>query len=324
MDKDLVVLRSQQLPNKLSIAGGGDYDKIWIRDNVYVALAFVAAGLPSEAASIYSALFAIIKTYEPTLDLTGYPHKESELLLPRFTINGAKVKDRWSNKQHDAIGILLYGVGQLYSMDHEYVSESEKELIQKLVGYLERCRYWEDLDNGMWEEDPPLLHASSLAACIKGIEAVSSFCSYNLGYLATAKENLASLLPSESSAHSTDMALLSLVWPLGYKRQDIVQTVEDKLLRSNGVARFIGDKYESMDNQEAEWVMGIPWLGIAYYELGNIIKARQYLEQTERLYTENGLPESYLAENTACVHTPLAWSHAMALVLRSKLSKTAR
>ncbi len=319
MEKDLAVLRSQQLPNKLFIAGGSDYDKIWIRDNVYVALALIEAKRFSQAASIYSGLLNIIKQYEHKLDLGKYPENDSELLYPRFSITGAEIDGHWGNKQHDAIGALLYGIGQLDGIGKEYVTGFEKLLAQKLVRYLEACRYWEDADSGMWEE-APALHASSLAACIKGIEMVSGFCAHDATGLEKAKSTLQQLLPRESSLHAVDMALLSLVWPYGYKRTDIVQNVETQLQRKHGVIRYLGDIYEADGSEEPEWVMGIPWLGIAYHELGDMQKARHYLAETEKLYTGNGLPESYLANNEACVHTPLAWSHSMALILRAKLA----
>jgi GH15 family glucan-1,4-alpha-glucosidase len=279
MDKDLSVIESQQFTNKLLAAGKDDYHKVWIRDNVYVALAYVEAGFLDKAATIYSDLYQIISKYEHILNEKKYPTHDDELLHPRFDSSGEEIPGHWSNKQHDAIGILLFGVGQLYLVDEDYISNSMRNISQKLINYLEVCEYWQDKDNGMWEEGPAL-HASSLAACVKGIEAVSSFCTYDKKNHDLAVQNLAQLLPS--------------------------------------VIRYIGDKYESVDNIEAEWVLGVPWLGIANFEFGFIEKARKYLAMTEKLYTSEGLPEAYSADSP--VHNPLAWSHAMTIVLRTKLA----
>lgn len=318
MERDLAVLQSQRLANKLFIAGGGaGYKNIWIRDNVYVALAYAFIGQLDVAGEIYSGLLKIINRYNDRLDAKNYP-EDDDLLLPRFTVDGDEVPGPWSNKQHDAIGALLYGVGQLHQLDSKYISKSQAKLVQKLVHYLETCRYWQDKDNGMWEEKPAL-HASSLAACIKGIQMVGGFCNYDAGGLKQAQANLEALLPKESKTHPVDMALLSLIWPYGYKRRDIVEAVEKTLLRKNGLIRYVGDVYESDGTGEPEWAMGIPWLGIAFYELGDKAKAAHYLHQTDTLYTGGGLPESYQASNRATAHTPLAWSHALALVLRAKL-----
>ncbi len=320
MIRDLAVIASEQLPRGLLIAGGGDYDKVWIRDNVYVALALAEAGDVKGAAVIYHELCNIITGYEYKLDSEVYPQNDSELLHPRFTTDGDELPGGWSNKQHDAVGALLFGIGSLYAHDQTFVGELERRIAQKLVKYLQTCHYWDDPDNGMWEEGPATLHASSLAACIRGIETVAGFCDYDAAGLERAKRSLDQLLPAESTAYPTDMAQLSLIWPYGYKNFDIVERVESELLRQRGVIRHVGDAYEAGGLSESQWVMGIPWLGVAHFELGDEAKARSYLEATELLYTENGLPESYLANNQACIHTPLAWSHAMALVLRSKLS----
>lgn len=321
MDRDFAVIRSQQLPNKLTIAGGGDYDKIWIRDNVYVALAFIEAGQAVEAAQILAGLCKFIAKYQQSWDRDEYPAKDSELLHPRFTTSGDEVAGHWGNKQHDAVGALLFGIGRLYEINQEYISGSMKELSQKLINYLEACRYWQDEDDGMWE-DNPTLHSSSLAACIRGIEMTGAFCDFDKQKHQLAKQNLERLLPRESSQHADDMALLSLIWPYGYKLSNILESVESHLLRPRGVIRFIGDEYEAGGDSEPQWVMGIPWLGIAHFELGDTEKAKHYLAETEKLYTANGLPESYMANNQACIHTPLAWSHAMAIVLRAKLAQT--
>jgi len=319
MQKDLDVLKTQELPNGLMVAGGGDYDKVWIRDNVYVAMAFLEAGLVVKAATIYEQLFRIIQKYEYILDLGKYPETETDLLPPRFTPEGAKVAGQWGNKQYDAIGVVLFGLGQLYEVHPDAVSTYQEQLCQKLITYLENCRYWEDPDDGMWE-DQPTLHTSSLAACIRGIESVSPFCNFNKDYIEYARANLKQLLPRESTLHTVDMAQLSLIWPYGYRLIEIVNNVEKNLLRVNGVIRFAGDVYEAQGNAEPQWVMGIPWLGIAHFELGDTAKAQYYHDKMQELYTSKGLPEAYVAHNETCIHTPLAWSHAMALILRVKLA----
>lgn len=149
---------------------------------------------------------------------------------------------------------------------------------------------------------------------------VSDFCAVNAQGLQKAKAKLEQLLPRESATHHTDMALLSLIWPYGFKRADIIAHVEAHLARTRGVIRHRGDRYESSNNKEAEWVMGLPWLGIAHFELGDHQQAAHYLAVTEQLYTDNGLPEAYLANNQTTFHTPLAWAHALSLVLRHKLA----
>lgn len=318
MQNDLNVILTQRLPNKLFVAGGATYDKVWIRDNVYIALALEEAEMYSDAAAVYRGLLSFIKRYAGVLDLTIYPQTHGELIHPRYTIDGELVGDTWGNRQYDAVGCLLFAVGNMHRRDAGFLSMEDKIMIQKMVRYLERCRYWEDADDGMWE-DQPTLHVSSIAASIKGIEAVSDFCKYDEALMGKARESMLRILPAESELHPVDMAQLSLLWPYGYKMPEIAEQVERELLRPRGVIRFIGDVYESDDAGEPQWVMGIPWLGLAWFQLGDVTKAREYLAKTEELYIDGILPESFLANSQMCVHTPLAWSHAMAFALRHKL-----
>ncbi len=330
VEKDLAVIRSQMVSGiGLTVASTEvsddpdviNYNRVWIRDNVYVALAFVQAGQLHEAADMYGQLCKMINNFEPLLDQTEYPTQDDQLLPARFSIDGQRINEKWSNRQYDAIGLLLFGLGQLNYLDPTLVNKEQRRIAQKLINYLQTCRYWQDPDNGMWENEEEELHSSSLAACICGIQMVSDFCNFDKAALEKAKANLEAQLPAESATRPVDMSELSLIWPYGYKRQDIVDHVESQLLKQYGVIRYEGDVYESDGGVEPQWVMGIPWLGVANFMLGNRSKAEQYLSDAEQLYTRDGnLPEAYLAQNKD-FHTPLAWSHAMMIVLRTKLGK---
>jgi GH15 family glucan-1,4-alpha-glucosidase len=95
-----------------------------------------------------------------------------------------------------------------------------------------------------------------------------------------------------------------------------------------GVYRYAADTYYG----GGEWILLSAWLGWVYIELGQLDKARVLLNWIEVQAKANGeLPEqvsehlldsSYHAEweerwgRAAC---PLLWSHAMYLILESKL-----
>ena len=57
----------------------------------------------------------------------------------------------------------------------------------------------------------------------------------------------------------------------------------------------------------------------AVEHFGKWDRAARYLDWTDRIYHRAHLPECY-AGGHPCEHTPLAWSHAMALALRSQLA----
>jgi phosphorylase kinase alpha/beta subunit len=121
------------------------------------------------------------------------------------------------------------------------------------------------------------------------------------------------------------MAQLTLVWPLGLQGEGTVAHVEKELLREKGVIRYLGDAYHA-GATEAEWTMGLPWLGLCRLSLGDYDKARFYLDWTDRVRLNGLLPEAYipvLEEDeltyAPCDHNPLGWPHALALILRKEL-----
>jgi hypothetical protein len=67
----------------------------------------------------------------------------------------------------------------------------------------------------------------------------------------------------ESAHHDTDLALLTLVWPLGADvpipqsaQREIVQRVESELLGTRGVVRYAADTYNACHDSPPEWTMG--------------------------------------------------------------------
>ena len=84
--------------------------------------------------------------------------------------------------------------------------------MQKLVNYLECLQYWQAADNGMWEENMEI-HASSIGACVAGLNAVKMLVNVNEELIKKGEETLRFLLPRESETKATDLALLSLIFP---------------------------------------------------------------------------------------------------------------
>src|SRR5262245_28951254 len=105
--EDLAVLKSMRLKNGLSLAApGGGYEKVWIRDNVYVALGLEAAGRHGAARRICWGLLDILHCHSWKIDwvLWQRPRCDYEYLHPRYTADGEEIPDPWGFKQHDAIG----------------------------------------------------------------------------------------------------------------------------------------------------------------------------------------------------------------------------
>jgi len=294
------------------------YSKVWIRDNIYALLGFEAHGDFETSVKIIQALLDILKRHEYKLDwMIKQPHPKDRYryIHPRYEPNGTEVAGDWGNKQNDAIGALLWKIGDLCKNGIPILRDDDKEIIQKLVKYLEAIEYWHDADNGMWEENEEV-HASSVGACLAGLIAVQDFIHVPLHLIAHGEHALRKLLPRESVLKETDMALLSLIWPykvvMPTEREQILKNIEHHLIRNKGVCRYLGDQYYS-NGKESEWPMGFSWLAIIYKHLGQMHKYHFYLNKAREAMNELGeLPELYYGGTSQHnENTPLAWAMSL-------------
>ena len=176
----------------------------------------------------------------------------------------------------------------------------------------------------MWEEKEEL-HASSIGACVAGLQKVASIVEISQSLIDHGKQALATLLPKESPTRETDLALLSLIWP--YKvvdesmAREILHNVETKLVREKGVIRYEGDVYYNTGG-EAEWTFGLSWLAIIYKNVPH--KNQFYLGKARATMNHKGeMPELYYANTT--IHnenTPLGWAQSLYIVARGSRSAT--
>lgn len=296
-----------QIVNKLFPASPNTktgYHRVWIRDNIYTILS-----LPEEKAQeTIHALLDIIKKHENKIDwMIKQPTKHGwRYIHPRYDENGNELPEQWGWKQNDAIGALLWKASQTK------LRKGDKEILQKIVNYLEAIEYWHDKDNGIWEENEEI-HASSIGACLAGLIQASKIVNVPLHLIAHGEHALRSLLPRESITKQTDLALLSLIWP--YKivtdaeREQILKNVEE-LVREKGLIRYEGDKYYN-NGKEAEWTFGFPWLAIIYKNQPN--KYHFYLNKAINCLNEKGhLPELYFGgTNQHNENTPLLWAMSL-------------
>lgn len=324
MDKNLRILRQLRKKNGLFLASKRGvktgYDKTWIRDNLYCAMGFEALD-PKKALLTYHTLLDILLKHEYKIDhaIRNKPKFAFEYIHARYNpITLEEYYDEWGNKQNDAIGALLFKIGDLLDKGFDVLrDDNDKRIIQKLVFYLNSIEYWQDKDNGMWEESQEV-HASSLGACVAGLKKISRYVYVPQDLIYKGEVALNNLLPAESNTKQVDMALLSLIYPYDIiskkQREKILYNVELKLLRKKGVIRYKGDKYYN-DDTEASWTLGFVWLAIIYKQLGNIEKYNFYIKKTFNVMNSKGeLPELYLSNGIPNENTPLAWAQSMVLV----------
>lgn len=331
----LKVLEQLQLPSGLFMASAESvktgYDKAWLRDNFYECLAFEYVGRWDVVRKTYRAILDIFLKHEKKIDqaIKHKPANRNDYIHPRYhPITFEQFWEDWGNKQNDAIGAILFRIGELEQHDNFSVIETkdDKRIIQKLVNYLESIEYWLDDDNGMWEENEEV-HASSVGACIAGLKKIDelAFIKVKPELISKGEKVLHKMLPRESEQKFTDLALLSLIYPYNIatdkERDEILNNLEYHLVKDMGVLRYKNDMYYNRDtvdrrSQEAEWTFGLSWLAIIYERMGKQDKAREYLRRAMATINKAGdIPELYFSHtHKHNENSPLGWSESMFIV----------
>jgi len=307
------------------------YDKAWLRDNFYECLAFEYTGHWDVVRRTYRAILDIFLKHEAKIDaaIARKPSKAYEYIHPRYNPkNFDEFWEEWGNKQHDAVGAILFRIGELEQHENFHIIETadDKRIVQKLVNYLRSIEYWMDPDNGMWEEAEEI-HASSVGACVAGLKKIAEldFIEIDPQVIKNGEDVLRKLLPRESEKKFVDLAQLSLIYPYEIvteqERDTILENVEYHLVKNHGVLRYKNDMYynaDMMDNmsQEAEWTFGLAWLAIIYERLGNKPKADEYIQKSMATVNAVGeIPELYYSNSdTHNENSPLGWSESMFVV----------
>lgn len=324
MNKNLQILTKLREKNGLFLASRHGvktgYDKAWIRDNIYCALGLEVLD-PRKALQTYHALLDILLKHEWKIDhaIKNKPKFAFEYIHARYNpLTLEEYYEDWGNKQNDAIGALLFKIGDLLDKGFDMLrDENDKRIIQKLVFYLKSIEYWHDKDNGMWEENEEV-HASSVGACVAGLKKISKYVYVPEELIYKGEVVLGSLLPKESATKKVDLSLLSLIYPYNIvtdkQKEKIITNVEKCLVRDKGVIRYIGDKYYN-DGSEASWTLGFVWLAIIYRQLGNYRKYNYYMKKTFEVMNSDGeLPELYLSSGMPNENTPLSWAQSLMIV----------
>lgn len=339
LEKQLGHLRGLQAPSGLFLASAASvstgYNKAWLRDNFYSALGFAAAEDWEVVKRCWRAILDVLLKHEDKINwaATHKPHQSWQYIHARYHPETfEEFWEEWGNKQNDAVGAILFGLGELAEMGQSVIAtEDDKRLIQKLVDYVKNIEYWHDPDAGMWEENEEV-HASSVGAVVAGLRQVAKlpFVIIPEDLIERGEEALKDLLPRESKNKFADLAQLSLIYPYRVIERatadEILKNIEYHLSKSRGVLRYKTDHYynQNMDgwSEEAEWTMGFPWLAIIHHERGDKLLAEEYLAKAEAVLTPAGeMPELYYSNNAQPnENSPLAWAQSLLVVAKIKLN----
>ena len=327
LTKSIQILKQMQYPSGLFAASSLNvktgYNLAWIRDNVYAAIGLEAAQRYSDLKKTYRALLDILLKHEHKIDwaIKEKPKHAYQYIHARYDpITMEEIWENWGNKQNDAIGALLFKIGDLECKGIKVIrGENDIRILQKLVYYLQSIEYWHDKDNGMWEENEEI-HASSVGACVAGLKKISKVVDVPAKLIKKGEIALNTLLPRESETKEVDLALLSLIYPYNVVTKEqsdtILKNVEERLVREKGVIRYIGDRYCNNGNGEAQWCMGFCWLAIIYKQLNNVEKYAYYFRKTANAMNDKGeLPELYYSNTDKHnENSPLGWAQALFVV----------
>jgi GH15 family glucan-1,4-alpha-glucosidase len=333
INKHLKILEDLQYDSGLFAASSKGvatgYDKSWLRDNFYETIAFEMLGDWDTVEKTYQAILQVLLKHEQKIDwaIENKPAHTYQYIHARFHPETfEEFWEEWGNKQNDAVGCILFRIGELEHHQKRTILKSDDEIriVNKLVKYLEKIEYWKDPDSGMWEEWEEL-HASSVGACVAGLKSINRLDKVEVPDWLIEQGQLAldSILPRESEAKFVDLALLSLIWPYNVvsdsQREMILENLEYHLLKNRGVIRYKEDKYYNKNpdgySEEAEWTFGFAWLAIIYENMGNFKKAEELIKDLIAVDTPDGLPELYFSNSpTYNENTPLGWSESLFIV----------
>lgn len=330
------IIKESELENGMWAAStSSDYSFTWFRDTFYIAYTFIDENCNTYERAIQGML-DILKDYEEKLD--KIPKADRDFPHIRYNATTFKEVDTdWGHVQLDAYGAVLFAVGEGEKRGKKIIrDEKDREIIQKLVGFLKLNEYHLLEESGAWEESREI-RLSSIAAVVAGLEAVSNLVFVSSEMIHQGYKALYGLYPNETPTRGVDLFQLTLIYPYNLLpkplAQKIIAQVEDKLLREKAVLRYEGDSYystlekehgrnmplEFYYKSEPEWSFGLSFLALCSMTIGDMGKAKYYIERTEKLILENGdIPELYFAGdykdekgNNYNGNSPLIWANAM-------------
>jgi GH15 family glucan-1,4-alpha-glucosidase len=311
------------------------YDKAWLRDNVYEALAFEYANEWDIVAKDYHCLLDIFDKHIDKINwaTTNKPFESWQFIHARYNPETLEeFWESWGNKQHDAVGAVLYKLAEFEARGHSMLrNQKDHRTVQTLIYYICNVEYWHDADSGMWEENEEV-HASSIGAVLASLKKWQAVGKMDVDQDAIDRGQAAlnALLPRESESKFTDLALLSLIYPYHVvsteQAHEIVDNLVYHLAKDKGVMRYKFDQYYNKNedgySEEAEWCFGLSWLAIIYEQLGDHQKAEEYLHKATAAITSDGkVPELYFSHSDeANENTPLGWSESMYIAALHEVS----
>lgn len=313
------------------------YNKAWLRDIYFMTLGFKHTGEMDVVKDAARALLKILEVHKEkiTWAVNNKPFETWQYIHARYNPETfEEYWEEWGNKQHDAVGEVLYLICDCELSGHSILeTDDSKALVQMLVNYLNAIEYWHDSDSGIWEENQEV-RASSIGSVVRALMTAKQlpFITIPDGAIEKGQKALRELLPRETTTRFCDLALLTLIFPFEVTTEEetkkILENVEYFLTRDMGVIRYRNDRYYNKNtvdgySEEAEWSMGLAWLAIIYAKRGDKEKAAHYLSLAGKTVNNEGLiPELWYSHTEKPnENTPLGWAESMYVVALVEVRK---
>ena len=260
------------------------YRSVWVRDNVQIAWAHLAAGLgPAIPVRCLQAIATFYQRYRCRFVeiIEGRADFREPMNRPHIRFNGAdltELPEKWAHAQNDALGYFLWLTCRLVAVGALPAEQTDWDVLSLLLRYWEKIEVWQDEDSGHWEEVRKV-SASSLGCVLAGLGELRSLMEQRViaaaltrveygvdtGYVEALMRRcdaaLREILPAEciqmdaGKARRFDAALLFLIYPLNVVgersvEEQILADVDQQLRGAHGIRRYPGDSYWCADYRE--------------------------------------------------------------------------
>lgn len=319
------------------------YQYCWYRDGSFIAYAMDLAGEHGSARRFHEwAAKTVLRNQDIVARVVARQEWDTalspqDILHTRYDLDGSPGLGAWPNFQLDGFGTWLWSLGEHQRQTGESLStdmHSAASLVAQYVAHL-----WQVPCFDCWEEFPEKIHTYTLAALYAGLIAAGKLKAGDFeiiirnirAYMLDKCKKFGSFVKYAGTT-SVDASLLGLAVPYGIVAVDdstmraTVEKIETELRNGGGVHRYAKDTYYG----GGEWVLLTAWLGWYYKLAGESDKALEALVWVESQADGNShLPEqvpvnlndtSYYEpwrQRWGDIASPLLWSHAKHVILRS-------
>jgi phosphorylase kinase alpha/beta subunit len=255
------------------------YTNVWVRDNVFIALAHYVNGLDDIALHNVRTLAEFFIRHRSRLEniIAGKVDFNDPMNRPHIRFDGrtlSELPERWAHAQNDALGYFVWLFCKIYREKQITPTSEEAHLLALFARYWERIKFWSDEDSGHWEEVRKI-EASSIGVVLAALNELQALaCNTREGskeykdgsfvlnsafidaLIAKGRESLRIILPAEcnqpgSTYRLYDAALLFLIFPMNVvdcsMSQQITGDVISQLSGDYGIKRYLGDSFWAPD-----------------------------------------------------------------------------